>query len=918
MADNVAVLRAKLVADTSQFLSALKRAQGGLSGVGKGFRAMSMAAMPLKLVGGLLKSVAGGLLRVGQIAAGIVLAQVFMKAAEAVRWFIKTALDSTEVMQRLGIQIQTLSARELSKSIDQTNNQAVNWRKASKESETLVFNVQMLRDAVAEYGDVILDVNPELRNIINSNKKFATVAVDVAKKWMSTSDVFDQSAGTAQNFINQLKRIAIISPFTVATTNTMFRLASALGFTQKQSVTVTKGMLDVAAGLGLTEEAAQRLILNFSQIRSQNKLTQRDIREMSLTGFQMADVFDEMNRTLGTNIKTNLDFNDALKTSQFTWEEFVNAFSSMADREFGESAKRMAFTIGGLKSTFKDVFLTTIPEILMPTAEMFGKFAEDAVENLLQLVESGELEEMGETLATTVGIWLGHIKTFVLRVGESGIGTALEGLAQAGGLPPIVAESFRNVGEALNTLDGLKDIVELFGQIERGSFDAFGRENLEGVGQGPMPVTSIPVEELLPGKNALEGPVNALLELWERLKTWWDTNGPQISIWLEAIATLFEGTMAGAMKALEPAVDDLTEAWMMFKENVDWDAVVLILGIVVGLFAALAVGGITVIAGLVRGLAGAFKALVQTAVDVKDGLTDIGYAIKTLFEDGLNQETITNLLTTVITTFTTFFGNLGNIVLEFIEGFINTIADVAGGIAEAFGQEIELVDVNLVEGWNTLKEGILNLITIGTGEIVKAGSAFIQGLWDGMKSAWSGFKTWLDARIADIPEAIRNFLGIHSPSSVMEGIGGDIMAGFYNGLTGASETVQIGDTIGIGLDTPYTYTGSNAGWRPPSAGAGAGPGAATQAVSAAAKVAVGVATQATQAAMTISAKASQEVGAMMAATSASSTNAQLASEAQTRGALVTKLDEVVSALQAQGNASKTASAIVEGLQTADF
>jgi hypothetical protein len=101
MASNVATLQAKLVADTSQFLRELKRAQGALGGVGRGFKLLSMAAAPLRMVGGLLGKVAGGLLRIGQIAAGILLAELFRKGAQDIQWLQSNPMVAPKNLHRL-------------------------------------------------------------------------------------------------------------------------------------------------------------------------------------------------------------------------------------------------------------------------------------------------------------------------------------------------------------------------------------------------------------------------------------------------------------------------------------------------------------------------------------------------------------------------------------------------------------------------------------------------------------------------------------------------------------------------------------------------------------------------------------------------------------------------------------------------
>jgi tape measure domain-containing protein len=916
MASNVATLQAKLVADTSQFLRELKRAQGALGGVGRGFKLLSMAAAPLRMVGGLLGKVAGGLLRIGQIAAGILLAELFRKGAQAIQWFLRTAMDATEVMQRLNIQIQTLAARELSKSIDASLNQAITWRKMGQEGETVVFNIEKLREAVDQYGDVILDVNPELEALINSNQKFGSVSIDVAKKWMSTSDVFEQSQATARDFINQLKKIAIISPFTVATTNTMFRLASALGFTQQQAVTITKGMLDVAAGLGLTEEAAQRLVLNFSQIRSQGKLTQRDIREMSLTGFQMTDVFDEMNRTLGTTIKTNEDFNKALKSGQFTWEEFVDSFANMADREFGESAERMAFTIGGLKSTFKDVFLTTIPEILMPTATLFGEFAKDAVDKLMQLVESGDLERIGEELKAKVEIWLNHISTFLLRLDQSGLSTALEGLAQAGGLPPIIAASFRGLGSALDTVSGLKDIVDLLGQIRGGSFDAFGREQLEGVGEGPLPVTAVDVESIMPEGSALVGPIDSILEIWQKLRDWWDQNGGAITMAVQTLGAALGSILKAAAEQLVPPLQELFEALKVYIDKFPWDLLLQFLGALAAILGGVLFMAFAGLIGVVKGLLQFFSVLTTTVAEVFETLAQSFQAVVAFLTGEISFE---ELVTTLISNIIEVIGTAGTGVLEafvgLFTGVFDGVAGVFNGLAEFLGAEqLPMLGDTIREGFGAVMDDLKVKFKTWTADLFASGKAMVDGLWAGMKSVWGRFTAWIDQQIAKIPKAIRDFLGIHSPSSVMIDIGTNIISGLTAGIGSEDPAERIPRNFDLKALNTSLFTRMSA--------ATGGGGGAKQTGATGLNQIVSQITSATGLA-TITAtdaqvEAQAQSSAMLAQVQQSNTGQQLASEAQTRTALASKLDEVIMALQAQGNAAQTANAIVEGLQVADF
>ena len=140
----------------------MKRARGSLSGVAKGFTLLGAATAPLKMLGGLLSNIAGGLLRIGQIAAGIILAAVFQKAVRAVMDYGKAIFAAVERMQTLRIQIGTLTARELSKSINASIEQAVVWRAMGKDGQILSFDIEKLREAVSGYEDVLRTADPAL------------------------------------------------------------------------------------------------------------------------------------------------------------------------------------------------------------------------------------------------------------------------------------------------------------------------------------------------------------------------------------------------------------------------------------------------------------------------------------------------------------------------------------------------------------------------------------------------------------------------------------------------------------------------------------------------------------------------------------------------------------------------------------
>ncbi len=899
---NVAELRARLVADTSQFVRALKTASGALKGVAGGFGGLFKVALaPLKLLGGLLKGLGGGLIKIGQIAAGIILARVFELGVQAAVSFVKKALAVTEVMQRLGLQIQTLAAREMQRNINASIDQAITWRKVTASGETLVLNVAKLKESFGDLTEEIVALNPELIEVLTTSKKHITVATDLKNKWLATSDVFDAAGPKARGLINELKKIGIISPFTIATTNTMFRLSTALGFTSKQGLKITKGMLDLAAGLGLTDEQSQRLVLNFAQIRSQGKLTQRDIREMSLTGFQMTDMFEEMNRQLGTNIKTNTDFNAALKAGQFSWEEFVTSFADMSEREFGESAKRMAVTIGGIKSTFEDVFLVTIPEILGPTAELFGEFALDAINSLVSIVESGDLEEMGQNLRTKVQGWITKIEDlrFAFSVvknylDNNDIFGALTSLALSGVLPEDFSFKVLEVRDWLEEAKINADkIVSFLDQVRN-------------------PVTSIfkDDEDKSRDRNELwvfENNATDLSDLdlaIKQITVFWQDHGAEL---LAGLATLWEiaDSLATTVKdSLGPAFEEFGDFIKKVMTDDDFEGLRQVLGFIAIVMSLMfvpaimmATATITVMLGMIERFltslnnmatgvmtfvkSAAEAAFLLTQGDFKGALDAAGDSVGGL---GQAMEGVGQFFTQPVSGVVEGFREIGNLVGDMNKNLLDFDPDnnpILNFMDKQIVPEAPLIDIS--ESIDVMDfELVEELLSTGMQETVEAlapvshdsGHEIMGEFMDG----WvSGVRDGRDPVIAEIRRvaaeaaaAAKLELGIESPSKVMFDIGQQTTKGFAKGIT-------------------------------------SGAGEAVMAMSQTAKGVIGA----------ISGAGAQS-GTVLAQSQDNGVSRQVSEEQLTRAALITKFDELIFAIRSMGDADQRANAFIEGLQTADL
>ena len=104
---------------------------------------------------------------------------------------------------------------------------------------------------------------------------------------------------------------------------------------------------------------------------------------------------------------------------------------------------------------------------------------------------------------------------------------------------------------------------------------------------------------------------------------------------------------------------------------------------------------------------------------------------------------------------------LGSCIISLVGGAVEALLGLIGGIAE------QLADAFLSVGGDAI-------------------AGFFQGIADAMSTA----ATWIKEHIVDpVVNAVKDFFGIHSPSTVFADLGGDLIAGLLNGITEAWKSI---------------------------------------------------------------------------------------------------------------------------------
>lgn len=622
----------------------------------------------------------------GSIAGGILGAGLFIGLANQVKAFATEAISATANVQKMQMSLQTLQARELIKSGDFT------------------------------------DMNKALE-----------AAAPLAKKTM-----------------DELMRIAIVSPYQVQNVQDTYRMAMAFGYTSTEATMFTKAILNMGAGVGAGSEQLDRMSYNLAQIRMVGKVTALDIRQLAMAGLDLNDVLKYVGKQMGVNIKDHLDFNKAIETGKITWADFTKYFAEYADVNFGGAAERMSRTLDGLKSTFKDVFALSMPAILGPAAEEVTSLLNDILTSFMGIRDSGALDVLGTNLAEKIKPGIDALRGFLEEVGiivpqiderykediaKIDFGTAIkqriDNIDMAGVGASITAFIVR-IATDLKTKIEETDWAGTFGIIGT-KFSEF-LAGLTGQKGGAFSITEflgIDSEQLLSIQNTL----NPIIESISNFA----------SVAMAALGPAFGVIGASLVAAWETMKPALTELWNTFVSllpdgfNTLSEIIVPVVAIITGAISILT----GLITGIVTGLSVAILGIITASQFVKDGLSDIFSGLSDIFTGFFTV--LTGLFTNNLDTYKNGWEIAWGGIVQFTTGIFEVISGVIGSAL------LSIVGFfsGFVLGVIGYFENLYNTL-VGHSIIPDMMSAILNSISSTLASALGVFSTWVTNVIAAI------------------------------------------------------------------------------------------------------------------------------------------------------------------------
>ncbi|MDD3337815.1 MAG: hypothetical protein PHS82_03050 [Lachnospiraceae bacterium] len=410
----------------------------------------------------------------------------------------------------------------------------------------------------------------------------------------------------------------------------------------------------------------------------------------------------------------------------------------------------------------------------------------DSVKNFFEKIKSafkaGDYEEVGRTIATglnagmkIVDDWINNTFRPLGVKWASIVARILNGLVDGfdwGLMGKTVADGINSVFDILNTFLTTFDFQALGTGIGKAVNGLFDNIQWDLLGQTFA--------------NKWNAVVNFIFGIVSTVN--WSKIGDSFATFVNNASTTFN--MDKVASTLSTGINGIKDMLMSFITKTDWKGMATRLGTSVNqLFTDIDWVGIVKMLGAgVSSIASFFSTLISTidwanigsqlaaAVTAIPSSIDwaafgqliggfftgemalIGGFIENMDWYKFGSDLLSGLVTMITSVdWISLIGHLGNALISLMGGAVELLLGAIGGLSSGIGDAFESIGLDGIAG-------------------------FFKGLGDALANVGS----WIKENIIDpVVNAVKNFFGIHSPSTVFAEIGGFLIDGLFNGISGA-------------------------------------------------------------------------------------------------------------------------------------
>lgn len=507
--------------------------------------------------------VGGALARMGQIAGGILGADVFSRLAGGIYDAGAQALDSYAKYERLGFSLNALAARELmnstavttstesSRLATQAEKDRYEWLKGNLVLQE--HNLQKIdrgSDAYIKQQEEINATQGQLDSLNISTNGYITSVETATERTMDMTTALSLSKDRTAELITWSQKLAILSPFKQEDIANTLQMAMGFGFTSTQSQRLTTDLVDFASATGKGGDVIQRMVLSLGQMNQAGKLDGANMRELAMAGLPMKQILAD-----GLGVTTK-QLENMIQNGLVPASKAFELLSDAIETDFGGSAQRQASTFSGLLSSLSDIKDVGLREFFTGTFQGIQPYLVTFVDTLSSPEFMTSLQEMGGRLGSFVSVLLAGGGEAVNRL--RGMAAGFQDLAQQ---PGVVRNAINSMMTGLIIFRRFWDESgPTILRIASGVFDKLA-ETMQWLGVRIIPF---------------------LMDKFVSLSVWFSRNAPTITKFLGNLADGFGHLMDGVQglwTVLAPLLDGLFKIFLdeitlfMQAVNGDWAGV---------------------------------------------------------------------------------------------------------------------------------------------------------------------------------------------------------------------------------------------------------------------------------------------------------------------------------------------------------
>lgn len=220
---------------------------------------------------------------------------------------------------------------------------------------TVSANVASAGKSIASLGDRLSHVGARLGavglGVTALGGKFAQWGLESAAKAETVTMALTQLTGSAtqaRNLIDQMSRLAIISPFNFETVQQCGQHLMALGFTSQEVIPMLTAVGDAVAAVGGNNANLQAVIHDLGVMRSRGKVTMEAIRNLSRNSIPALDM---LAKHFGVTTQQMMEM---IHKGQVSADEGIAAITQGMEQRFGGMMTNASKTVTGAMSNIVD------------------------------------------------------------------------------------------------------------------------------------------------------------------------------------------------------------------------------------------------------------------------------------------------------------------------------------------------------------------------------------------------------------------------------------------------------------------------------------------------------------------------------------------------------------------------------------